>query len=167
MDGTARNLKIYLAGDPKKQGEPALRGFPAILTSGQRRPFNSQGSGRIELAEAIASPDNPMTARVMANRVWAGHFGFGLVRTLSNFGQLGERPSHPELLDYLAVELMESGWSLKHLHRQIMLSATWQQSSSGDAANQETDPENRLLWRMNRRRLEAGKLHVGREGVQR
>ena len=91
----------------------------------------------------------------MANRVWAGHFGFGLVRTLSNFGQLGERPSHPELLDYLAVELMESGWSLKHLHRQIMLSATWQQSSSGDAANQETDPENRLLWRMNRRRLEV------------
>lgn len=155
MDGAGRDLKIYLAGDPKKKGDPALRGFPAILTSGERRPFDTPGSGRAELAEAIASPENPLTARVMANRVWAGHFGFGLVRTLSNFGQLGERPSHPQLLDYLAVELMESGWSLKHLHRKIMLSATWQQSSSGDAANQEIDPENRLLWKMNRRRLEV------------
>jgi mono/diheme cytochrome c family protein len=154
-DGTGRDLKIYLAGDPKKQGDAALRAFPAILTSGQRRPFDPQGSGRRELAEAITSPANPLTARVIVNRVWAGHFGFGLVRTLSNFGQLGERPSHPELLDSLAVELMESGWSLKHLHRKIMLSATYQQGSSGDAANLETDPENRLLWQMNRRRLEV------------
>lgn len=154
-DGTARDLNIFLAGDPKKHGEPALRGFPAILTSGQRRPFDSKGSGRLELADAIASPENPLTARVMANRLWAGHFGFGLVRTLSNFGQLGERPSHPELLDTLAVELMESGWSLKHLHRQIMLSATWQQSSSGDAAGEGIDPENRFVWQMNRRRLEV------------
>ena len=155
VDGSGRDLKIYLAGDPKKQGEQALRSFPAIFHSGQRRPFKATGSGRHELADAIASPENPLTARVMANRVWAGHFGFGLVRTLSNFGQLGERPSHPPLLDFLAVQLMESGWSLKNLHRQIMLSATYQQSSSGDAAGQEMDPENRLLWQMNRRRLEV------------
>ena len=155
VDGTGRDLKIYLAGDPKKQGEKALRSFPAIFSNGERKPLKSTGSGRHELADAIASPENPLTARVMANRVWAGHFGFGLVRTLSNFGQLGERPSHPQLLDFLAVQLMESGWSLKNLHRQIMLSATYQQSSSGDAAGQEMDPENRLLWQMNRRRLEV------------
>jgi hypothetical protein len=154
-DGTGRDLKIYLAGDPKKQGDVAQRGFPAIFTSGEREVFDSKGSGRRELAEAIAAADNPLTARVMVNRIWAGHFGPGVVRTLSNFGELGERPSHPELLDFLAVELMESGWSLKQLHRRIMLSATYQQSSSGDVENMESDPENRLLWRMNRRRLEV------------
>jgi cytochrome c553 len=154
-DGTGQDLKIYLAGDPKKQGDVARRGFPAILTSGQRKTFETTGSGRLELAEAIASEDNPLTARVMVNRVWAGHFGSGIVRTLSNFGELGDRPSHPELLDFLAMSLMESNWSLKRLHRQIMLSATYQQSSSGDAANTESDPENRLMWRMNRRRLEV------------
>lgn len=154
-DASGRDVKIYLAGDPKKKGEIAPRAFPAIFTSGERRAFEPAGSGRRELAEAIASSANPLTARVMANRVWAGHFGVGLVRTLSNFGQLGERPSHPELLDYLAVSLTESGWSLKQLHRQILLSATWQQNSTGDTANQEIDPENRYLWRMNRRRLEV------------
>ena len=102
-EGTARDVKIYLAGDPTKKGDVAPRAFPAIFTSGERKPFEPSGSGRRELADAIASPRNPLTARVMANRVWAGHFGFGLVRTLSNFGELGERPSHPELLDFLAV----------------------------------------------------------------
>lgn len=154
-EGTARDVKIYMAGDPKKKGETAVRSFPAILTSGERQAFETPGSGRRELADAIASTNNPLTARVMANRVWAGHFGAGLVRTLSNFGQLGERPSHPELLDFLAVSFMESGWSLKYLHRQILLSATWQQNSTGDSAHAETDAENRLLWRMNRRRLEV------------
>ena len=154
-EGTARDVKIYLAGDPKKKGETAPRSFPAIYTSGERKVFETTGSGRRELADAIASTRNPLTARVMVNRVWASHFGTGLVRTLSNFGQLGERPSHPELLDYLAVTFMESGWSLKQLHRQILLSATWQQNSTGDAAYPENDPENRMLWRMNRRRLEV------------
>ena len=154
-DGTGRDLKINLAGDPKKQGDLAPRGFPAILTSGQRKAFETNGSGRRELADAIASEDNPLTARVMVNRVWAGHFGSGVVRTVSNFGELGDRPSHPELLDFLAMSLMESDWSLKQLHRQIMLSATYQQSTSSDASNMESDPENRLLWRMNRRRLEV------------
>ena len=154
-DGIGRDLKIYLAGDPKKQGDVAQRGFPAIFSSGAREVFDSKGSGRRELAEAIASEDNPLTARVIVNRVWAGHFGSGIVRTLSNFGELGDRPSHPELLDFLAMSVMESDWSLKQLHRQIMLSATYQQSTSSDAANLESDPENRLLWRMNRRRLEV------------
>ena len=154
-EGTARDVKIYMAGDPRKKGETAQRGFPAIFTSGERQAFETAGSGRRELADAVASTKNPLTARVMVNRVWAGHFGTGLVRTLSNFGQLGERPSHPELLDYLAVNFMESGWSLKQLHRQILLSATWQQNSTGDAAHAELDPENRMLWRMNRRRLEV------------
>ncbi len=154
-EGAARDVKIYMAGDPRKKGDVAPRAFPAILTAGERRPFEATGSGRKNLADAIASRDNPVTARVMANRIWAGHFGYGVVRTLSNFGQLGERPSHPELLDYLAVSLMDNNWSLKSLHRSILMSATYQQSSVGDAANLEADPDNRYLWKMNRRRLEV------------
>jgi hypothetical protein len=106
------------------------------------------------LAAAITGRDNPLIARVIVNRAWQGHFGFGLVRTPSNFGHLGERPTHPELLDDLAVRFMESGWSLKWLHREIKLSATYQQQSDFRADAAEVDPENRLLWRMNRRRLE-------------
>ncbi|MBL8810652.1 MAG: DUF1553 domain-containing protein [Planctomycetaceae bacterium] len=154
-EGTLRDVPVYIAGDPHKKGPIAERSFPVVLTAGQREPFQSKGSGRLELANAIASRNNPLTARVIANRIWAGHFGQGLVRTLSNFGQLGERPTHPELLDYLAVELMENGWSLKKLHRTILLSATYQQTSDGNAANSELDPENRFLWKMNRRRLEV------------
>jgi hypothetical protein len=154
-EGAARDVKIYMAGDPRKKGDVAPRAFPAILTSGERRPFEATGSGRRNLADSIASRENPVTARVIANRIWAGHFGYGLVRTLSNFGQLGERPSHPELLDYLAVSLMDNNWSLKSLHRSILMSATYQQSSVGDQANLETDPDNRYLWKMNRRRLEV------------
>lgn len=154
-DGNGNDMPIYLAGDPKKKGGVAPRAFPAIYTNGSREPFASKGSGRLELAEAIASPENPLTARVIVNRIWAGHFGAGLVRTVSNFGKLGERPSHPDLLDWLAVRFVESGWSTKALHRQIMLSATYQQSGEFNAKNYETDPANRLLWRMNRRRLEV------------
>jgi hypothetical protein len=107
------------------------------------------------LAEAIASKDNPLTARVIVNRVWGWHFGRGLVGTPSNFGQLGERPTHPELLDDLAARFVESGWSLKWLHREIMLSATYQEGSETSAKSQAADPDNRLHWRMNRRRLEV------------
>ncbi|MCO6458933.1 MAG: DUF1553 domain-containing protein [Pirellulaceae bacterium] len=153
-EGQGTDLSVYLQGDPARRGEQAPRALPAIFTGGEKRPFDPSGSGRLELALAIASPDNPLTARVIVNRVWAGHFGAGLVRTTSNFGQLGDRPSHPELLDYLAVRLVEEGWSLKWLHRQIMRSATYQQASDFDARKFEADPENRLLWRMNRRRLE-------------
>ena len=106
------------------------------------------------MAKAIASPDNPLTARVMVNRVWQHHFGQGLVRTPSDFGLRGEPPTHPELLDFLAAQFIESGWSVKQLHRRILLSAVYRQTSDDSAKAAAVDPENRLLWRMNRQRLE-------------
>lgn len=153
-EATGTDLPVYLQGDPAKQGDKVSRSMLAILTGGERRAFESSGSGRLELAAAMTSSENPLTARVIVNRVWAGHFGYGLVRTTSNFGELGERPSHPELLDWLSVWFVENGWSLKKLHRLIVHSATWQQSSGFRGRAYEADPENRLLWRMNRRRLE-------------
>src|SRR5258708_27992447 len=110
------------------------------------------------MAEAIASGANPMTARVMMNRVWQYHFGEGLVRTPGNFGQLGERPTHPELLDYLASRFIESRWSLKTMHREIMLSAVYQLSSVASDRQKAIDGDNRLLARANRRRLDAEAL---------
>jgi hypothetical protein len=118
-----------------------------------RKPFTN-GSGRLELARTIASADNPLTARVLVNRVWAGHFGDGLVRTPSDFGTRSEPPAHPELLDWLATQFVRQGWSLKKLHRLIMLSATYQQSSGISAEAARLDPENQLLARQNRRRLD-------------
>ena len=146
--------KIRIGGSEENQGETAPRAFLAILSEGDPKPF-TKGSGRLELAEAIANPKNPLTARVMVNRIWQHHFGEGLVRTVSNFGRMGEKPSHPELLDYLASRFMENGWSMKQLHREIMLSATYQLSSDNNPANQALDGDNRLLWRANRQRLDA------------
>ena len=147
------NTKIAIRGNAENLGEEAPRRFLSALCDGEPEPFQ-QGSGRLELADAIASEKNPLTARVMVNRVWAGHFGEGLVRTPSNFGQLGERPTHPELLDYLAARLVESGWSLKALHREMMLSKTYQLSSEATM-----DRDNRLYWRANvRERLDAEAL---------
>ncbi len=150
-DGTSVTMKVHVRGNPETLGEDAPHRFLSIL-GGQAF---SKGSGRLELAEAIVSKDNPLTARVMVNRVWQHYFGKGLVRTPSNFGELGERPTHPELLDYLAGRFMAEGWSLKKLHREIVLSATYRQSSERNDRNLEVDPENKLLWRMNRRRLEV------------
>jgi hypothetical protein len=146
-------MRIHVRGSPDNLGEEAPRRFLTILDR-QQTPF-TQGSGRLELARAIASPKNPLTARVMVNRIWQHHFGKGLVRTASNFGALGEPPAHPELLDHLTTRFIQSGWSMKWLHREIMLSAAYQQSSRVDERVIEVDPENRLLWRMNRRRLEV------------
>ena len=154
-EGSGRDLKIYLQGNPTKLGDLVPRSLPVVLTGGERKPLTAKGSGRAELARAITARDNPLTARVIVNRVWKSHFGVGLVKTPSNFGHLGDRPTHPELLDYLAVKLMDSGWSLKSLHREIMLSATYQQSSAYRSDAAEIDPENQRLWRMNRRRLEV------------
>tara|TARA_B100000029_G_scaffold452909_1_gene478380 strand:- start:71 stop:1309 length:1239 start_codon:yes stop_codon:yes gene_type:complete len=154
-DNGGKDLQIYRAGDPTNLGAIAPRSFPAILTSGKRSAFKPAGSGRLELARSLTDPANPLTARVIVNRVWAGHFGFGLVRTPSNFGSLGERPTHPQLLDWLAVGLVKNNWSLKWLHRTILLSATYARSSDFDEANYAVDGDNRLLWRMNRRRLEV------------
>jgi hypothetical protein len=130
------------------------RGYLAVLCRDDAVTF-STGSGRLELARAIASCDNPLTARVIVNRIWKHHFGKGLVPTTSNFGRLGELPTHPELLDHLATRLMQSGWSLKTLHREIMLSATYMQSSGSTPEAIAADPENRLYARMNRRCLEV------------
>jgi mono/diheme cytochrome c family protein len=147
-------MRVHIRGNPGTLGEEAPRRFLTILGGSDDRLF-TQGSGRLELARAIASPDNPLTARVMVNRLWQHHFGKGLVRTPSNFGALGERPTHPELLDYLTHRFISSGWSIKTLHREIVLSAAYRQSSRFDPPHNEIDPGNRLLWRYNRRRLEV------------
>ncbi len=153
-EGTASDMKIYVRGNHLNPGDVAPRRFLRIL-AGDDPPRFTQGSGRRELAEAIATRDNPLTARVIVNRVWQWHFGRGLVGTPSNFGKLGERPTHPELLDYLTCRFIESGWSLKALHRDIMLSATYQLSSAPDDHNLGIDGDNRFLWRMNRQRLDV------------
>jgi mono/diheme cytochrome c family protein len=148
---------VWLRGDRNNKGDVAPRRFLAILSKGERKAF-TKGSGRVELADAIASKDNPLTARVFVNRVWMQHFGRGIVATPSNFGQLGERPTHPELLDYLASEFMDKGWSIKQLHRQIMLSDTYARSAQEIEPNKTKDAANTLLWRANRHRLDVESL---------
>jgi hypothetical protein len=148
-----RDLNIFIRGDAGRLGPLVKRRFLQILSKGEPIEF-SAGSGRLELARAIASRDNPLTARVAVNRVWMHHFGVGLVDSPSNFGVTGSKPSHPELLDDLAVRLMENGWSIKWLHREIMQSSTYQQSATAADATS-IDPDNRLLSHFNRRRLSA------------
>ena len=118
-------------------------------------PAGEAGSGRLPLAGWLTDPRNPLTARVLVNRVWLWHFGEGLVRTPDDFGKQGERPTHPELLDWLALDFMKHGWTMKRLHRMILLSSAWQQSSRTQPDGMAKDPENKHLWRMNYRRLEA------------
>jgi hypothetical protein len=154
---TLNEPRILMRGNPTRPGRRVTRHFLTALAGESPPPF-TLGSGRLELARAIANPDNPLTARVVVNRVWAHHFGAGLVRTPSNFGLRGERPTHPELLDYLAATFVDQGWSLKKLHRAILLSATYQQSSQDRADHAARDPENRLLWRANRQRLDFESL---------
>lgn len=141
---------VFLRGNPNRRGKPVERRFLSVLNR-EAKSF-ARGSGRLELAQAIASPDNPLTARVIVNRIWQQHFGEGLVRTPSDFGIRGEAPTHPELLDHLATNFMRQGWSIKALHRQIMSSATYQQRAEGTGAA--VDPENKLLWQYPRRRLD-------------
>ncbi len=154
----SKNMKlerVRIGGSAANLGEEVPRRFLTVLSDG--KPF-TQGAGRLELAEAIASPTNPLTARVAVNRIWHHHFGAGIVRTPSDFGFMGDRPSHPEVLDYLAARFVDSGWSAKAIHREIMLSAAYQLSSTKVTANLNTDPDNRLLWRANVRRLDAEAL---------
>jgi hypothetical protein len=150
---TPTDMPVLVRGNAATPGAKVPRRFLSVLNgSGAFR----QGSGRLELARAIASPDNPLTARVIVNRVWQHHFGRGLVGTASNFGALGERPSHPELLDWLARRFIATGWSLKALNREILLSTTYRQSSrSDDSRGFARDPGNVLLWKMNRQRLDV------------
>ncbi|HEX7860701.1 MAG TPA: DUF1549 and DUF1553 domain-containing protein [Verrucomicrobiae bacterium] len=152
-DGSITNLHVFLRGNPERPGEIAQRRFLRILSENDPKPFES-GSGRKELAESIASAENPLTSRVFVNRVWGAFFGRALVSSQSNFGHSGELPSHPELLDDLAARFVENNWSVKSLVREIVLSATYTQSSlATDPAATQADPENRLLSRMNRKRL--------------
>jgi hypothetical protein len=151
---TPTDAKVFIRGNPSTEGALAPRQFLEIAAGPKRQPFPTNCSGRLQLAQAIASPNNPLTARVMANRIWLNHFGSGLVRTPGDFGLRSESPTHPELLDYLAASFVENGWSVKRLHRLIMLSSTYQQSCVENSRYTLTDPENHLLWRMNRRRLD-------------
>ncbi len=148
------DVKLHIRGRYDRLGDLVPRGFPKILSEGEP-PAITNGSGRLELARWVASDKNPLTARVMVNRIWQHHFGEGIVRTPNNFGKLGTPPNHPELLDYLATEFIKSGWSIKAMHRAVMLSATYQQSSIPDPATQKADPDNLLVGHMNRQRLES------------
>jgi len=154
-DGKAPvNAKIRIRGDAHNLGAEVPRGFLSAVP-GTATPTVLNGSGRLELARWLTQPDHPLTARVITNRIWSHLFGTGLVRTVDNFGVRGEAPTHPELLDYLSLEFVRNGWSMKKLIREIVLSRAYQMKVLGDAPGRKVDPENRLLWRQNRRRLEA------------
>ncbi len=145
---------LYQRGEVSKPGERVPRGFVSVITKGTA-PSIKGGSGRLELAEWLAAPENPLTGRVMVNRLWHHLFGKGLVRTVDNFGVMGDKPTHPELLDHLAVRFRENGGSVKKMIREIVLSRAYRMGSSHDPGNFAVDPENDLVWRVNRRRLDA------------
>ncbi len=179
-DKIVKTLPVHIRGSYLTLGKPVERGFPEVMRTSFAQPIlPAKRSGRLELARWMASGEHPLTARVMVNRVWRWHFGAGIVTSTDNFGMLGAKPSHPELLDWLARNFIENGWSVKDLHRLIMKSATYQQSSGTNAelaatsnaqiglnANPQSttrdpqlvDPENRLLWRANIQRLEAEQI---------
>ncbi len=153
-EGNAVHAHVQIKGDPKSLGPEVPRGFLEVL-GGQRVRDDETGSGRRELADWLTDPGNPLTARVMVNRVWLHHFGKGLVRTPDDFGTRGAPPTHPELLDWLTRRFIDDGWSLKALHRRIMLSAAYQTACVENADCARRDPDNELLWTFNRRRLDA------------
>lgn len=158
-EGKPADTRVLRYGDPKDPGEEAERGFLQIL-GGQKLADGSRekSSGRLELAAWVAAPENPLTARVMVNRIWQGHFGRGIVETASDFGTRGALPSHPELLDYLASRFVSGGWSMKAIHREIMLSRIYRLSSAVVPANESIDGSNIYLWRHQRRRLDAEQI---------
>jgi hypothetical protein len=147
------DLRIHLRGSHVVLGKLVSRRFPQLLTGKEQPTIVPSSSGRLEFAEWMTRPDHPLTSRVIANRLWHWHFGRGIVPSVDNFGMLGQKPTHPELLDWLACELVENEWSLKHLHRTIMLSKTYQTSTRFQDKGYEADPDNELLWRFRRRRL--------------
>ena len=154
---TPNNSSVFIRGNPNNRGAQVPRRFLEVLSPDVSKKFTN-GSGRLELARAIASGDNPLTARVYVNRVWQQHFGVGLVATAGDFGVRTEVPKHRDLLDYLAAAFMDNGWSTKKIHRLIVMSATYQQSSDASSKNLAVDPENHLLHHMNRRRLDYESL---------
>ena len=159
-EGPVIEQRVFVRGDYGAEGELAPKVFPAVIAGFDQQPAAS-GSGRLELARWIASAENPLTARVMVNRIWQKHFGEGIVRTPSNFGKLGTPPTHPELLDWLAARFVEDGWSVKSMHRRIMLSNAYRMSSAASAEAAERDPGNEWLSRFNRRRLDVEELRDG------
>ena len=153
-EGKPVNARVQLKGDPKTPGPEVARGFLQIL-GGQKVPPSTGGSGRLELAGWLADPANPLTARVIVNRVWLHHFGQGIVRTPDDFGTRGAPPTHPELLDWLAKKFIDGGWSIKSLHRLMMLSRAYQSACVENSDYARRDPQNQSLWTFNRRCLSA------------
>jgi hypothetical protein len=149
------NCRINIRGEVKDLGDEVPRGVPVVLAFDRSAKFSTDHSGRAQFAAWLVSPENPLTARVMVNRIWAHLFGRGIVESVDNFGALGDEPTHPELLDYLAIRFADQGWSVKKMIREIMLSRAYRMASVHDDRSYAADPDNRLLWRMNRRRLEA------------
>jgi hypothetical protein len=149
------DASVMRRGNHLTPGKVVPRRFPVAFAGETQPTLPPKSSGRLELAQWLIAKDHPLTARVMVNRIWRWHFGQGLVRSVDNFGRLGKKPSHPELLDWLAHSFVESGWSIKAMHRLILVSSAYQMSSANDAGSARIDPDNRLLWRMNVRRLEA------------
>jgi hypothetical protein len=162
VEGLPANARIHHKGNPKSLGEEVPRGFLTILNPGGARqvPKDHPGSGREFLAGWIADAKNPLTARVMINRIWAYHFGKGIVQTPNDFGARGLAPTHPELLDWLASRFIEGGWSIKKMHRMIMLSHAYRTANASvrTKRNSAIDVNNDYLWRFNRRRLEAEEI---------
>jgi cytochrome c553 len=154
-EGSPQNLRIHLRGSHTTLGAEVPRRFLRVIAGEESASLDGGGSGRLALAQWLAQRDHPLTSRVMVNRVWRWHFGRGIVPTIDNFGRLGERPTHPQLLDFLATEYVRRGWSTKALHRLILLSSTYQMSTRPNDAALLADPANKLYWRFNRRRLEA------------
>ncbi len=153
-DRDPHDVRLHIRGSHKNLGDPVPRHFLQVV-AGENQPSIESGSGRLQIARWMASKDNPLTARVMVNRIWKHHFGNGIVRSTDNFGKMGETPSHPELLDYLAGEFVSSGWSVKAMHRMIVLSSAYQMSSHASETAAKLDPSNKLLQHMPVRRLEA------------
>ncbi|OYW18298.1 MAG: hypothetical protein B7Z55_10875, partial [Planctomycetales bacterium 12-60-4] len=149
------DMRITIRGNPYALGDTVKRGTPRVASWAELPPIPENQSGRVQLANWIADKRNPLTARVTVNRIWQKLFGEGLVRSVDYFGARGETPSHPELLDYLAARFMQNGWSQKRLIRELVLSRSYRMSSAHDAVAMGQDPDNRLLWRMNRQRLDA------------
>ncbi len=149
------NARVTVRGNAYQLGAEVPRGFVRVATGARPPAIPPQASGRVQLADWLTDPKNPLTGRVAVNRVWHHVFGAGLVRSVDNFGLRGDRPTHPELLDHLALRFVEAGWSVKGLVRELVLSRTYRMASDHDPAAFAVDPDNKLLWRMNRRRLEA------------
>ena len=158
QDREIHNVKIHIRGSYLKLGKEVPRRVPEMFVSVTQPKFPSDQSGRLQLASWLTATDHPLTSRVIVNRVWRWHFGRGIAAATDNFGHLGELPSHPQLLDHLALGLMDRQWSIKRLHRWIVLSSTYQMSSRHNAKAIQVDPENRLWWRFDIRRLEAESL---------